>query len=89
MQIQSWQLRAGSLKNMQIHTAELPPPAAHEVQVVVKSIGLNFADIFAIWGLYGATPKDEFVPGLEYAGIVAAVGNDVKNVKTGDSVMVL
>ncbi|HMR43272.1 MAG TPA: zinc-binding dehydrogenase [Saprospiraceae bacterium] len=87
MQIQSWQLRAGSLKNMQIRSAELPPPAAHEVQVAVKSIGLNFADIFAIWGLYGATPQGEFVPGLEYAGIMTAVGQDVKNVKPGDRVM--
>jgi alcohol dehydrogenase len=38
--------------------------------VAVRAIGLNFADVFAIWGLYGATHKGSFTPGLEYAGVV-------------------
>jgi alcohol dehydrogenase len=32
--------------------------------------GLNFADVFAVQGLYSATPPGPFVPGLELAGIV-------------------
>ncbi|WP_350178238.1 zinc-binding dehydrogenase [Phaeodactylibacter sp.] len=65
----------------------LPPPAEEEVQVEVKAIGLNFADIFAIWGLYGATPEGYFTPGLEYAGIVTAAGSRVEGVRVGDRVM--
>lgn len=38
--------------------------------VEVKSVGLNYADIFAIMGLYSATPKGSFIPGLEFSGIV-------------------
>ena len=44
------------------------------MQIVVEAIGLNFADIFACLGMYSATPKGSFVPGLEYAGTIAAVG---------------
>ncbi|MEO0007545.1 MAG: hypothetical protein RJA20_1741, partial [Bacteroidota bacterium] len=37
--------------------------------------------------LYGATPKGAFTPGLEYAGIVEQVGQDVAHLKPGDRVM--
>jgi alcohol dehydrogenase len=66
---------------------ELPAPKSDEVSISVKAIGLNFADVFAIWGLYGATPKGAFTPGLEYAGIVEQVGQDVTHLKPGDRVM--
>ncbi len=78
---------AGSINNLKLITEQLPPPAAFEVTVAVRAIGLNFADIFAMQGLYKATPKGSFVPGLEFSGVVVAVGNDVSSVKTGDHVM--
>ena len=53
----SYELKAGNIKNLQIVESPLTDPAPNEVSVAVKSIGLNFADIFAIWGLYSATPK--------------------------------
>lgn len=74
MQRQAYQLKAGRLANLKKITEELPAPQADEVCVAVKAIGLNFADIFAIWGLYAATPKGIFTPGLEYAGVIAKVG---------------
>jgi len=45
-------------------------PGEGQVRVGVEAIGLNLADVFAVLGLYGATPKGEFVPGLEYSGVV-------------------
>lgn len=80
-------LRAGSLANMKLREFTLPAPAPGEVRVAVRAVGLNFADIYAIWGLYGATPKGEFTPGLEYAGIVEAVGPGVHHLSPGDRVM--
>lgn len=80
-------LKAGNIKNLKIHTETLADPAADEVQIEVKAIGLNFADVFAIWGLYAAAPKDAFIPGLEYAGIVSKVGSAVDTVKEGDRIM--
>jgi len=86
-QRQIYRLKAGALSNMELREEELPPPAPGEVTVAVRAIGLNFADIFAIWGLYGATPEGVFTPGLEYAGRIMAVGEQVKDVAVGDRVM--
>lgn len=69
-----YQLKAGNIKNLKIIEEELPPPGPGEVQIEVRSIGFNFADLFAIWGLYSATPEGLFTPGLEYAGVVSAIG---------------
>jgi NADPH:quinone reductase-like Zn-dependent oxidoreductase len=55
--------------------------------VEVAAIGLNFADIFAVFGLYGATPSGSFVPGLEYSGTVRATGPGVHDLREGDKVM--
>lgn len=87
MQRKSYFLRAGNLKNMKLIEQELPDPSAQEVTVAVRTIGLNYADIFAIMGLYSATPKEAFIPGLEYAGEVLKVGKDVTRWKPGDQVM--
>jgi len=48
---------------------------------------LNFADLFAIQGLYSATPKGSFIPGLEYSGIILDKGKDVKDFEIGSKVM--
>ena len=87
MNYTAYSLKAGNLKNLKKKSSTLPMPKEHEVQVAVKSIGLNFADVFAIWGLYSATPKGEFVPGLEFAGEVTAVGVQVSKLSIGDRVM--
>ncbi len=87
MQRQSYQLKAGSIANLKLVTSELPDPIGDEVTIAVKAIGLNFADIFAMFGLYSATPKGTFIPGLEYSGEIIKVGPDVKTCKLGDKIM--
>ena len=79
--------KAGSIKDLQLQTETLTEPGAEEVCVKVHAIGLNFADIFAIQGLYSATPKGSFIPGLEFSGEVIAAGSAVQNLRTGDRVM--
>ena len=79
--------KAGSINNLKLIEEELSDPADNEVTVEVKAIGLNFADLFAIQGLYSATPKGSFIPGLEYAGIVVKTGKDVTNLKVNEKVM--
>lgn len=80
-------LKAGSINNLKLVTENLPEPAENEVTVEVRAIGLNFADIFAIQGLYSATPKDSFIPGLEYSGIVIKKGKEITEFKIGDKIM--
>ena len=82
-----YRLDAGKISNLKIQTFELPALQAGEVRVSVKAIGLNFADIFAIWGLYKAAPKTDFTPGLEYAGVIESVGEGVSQYRPGDRVM--
>lgn len=79
--------RAGSINYLKLQTEALPPPAPHEVCVQVKAIGLNFADIFAMQGLYSATPSGSFIPGLEFSGEVIAVGEQATAWQVGDRVM--
>jgi alcohol dehydrogenase len=79
--------KSGSIKDLQLQTETLEPPNLDEVCVKVNAVGLNFADIFAIQGLYSATPKGSFIPGLEFSGEVISVGNNVEEWKVGDKVM--
>jgi NADPH:quinone reductase-like Zn-dependent oxidoreductase len=79
--------KAGSIAHLTLQREDLEAPRADQVCVRVKAIGLNFADIFAIQGLYSATPKGPFIPGLEFSGEIIAVGEAVKEWKVGDKVM--
>ena len=73
-----WRLpRAGSLSRLQCRDEMLPDPGPGEVRVRVAAVGLNFADLFAAQGLYSATPRGSFIPGLECAGVVEALGPDL------------
>lgn len=83
----AYRLKAGNLNNLRQVEETLPPPPPGEVTVEVKAIGLNFADVSVILGLYSATPKGEFTPGLEVSGVVTQVGSGVSGVKPGDRVM--
>ncbi len=87
MEIQRYVVRPGSLEHLKLIEETLPPPDRDEVQVAVRAIGLNFADIFSIWGLYKAAPRQPFTPGLEFAGVVTAVGPQVTRIRVGDRVM--
>jgi NADPH:quinone reductase-like Zn-dependent oxidoreductase len=70
-----WRIdRAGSLDRLTRRAEALAAPGPGEARVSVRAIGLNFADIFACLGLYSATPKGSFVPGLEFSGVIEALG---------------
>jgi len=79
--------KAGSIDSLKFVSENLPEPGNNEVTIEVKVIGLNFADLFAIQGLYSATPKESFIPGLEYSGIIIKKGNDVNDFQVGDNIM--
>ena len=59
-----------------------PEPTAGpgEVLVEVKAAALNFPDVLMTRGLYQERPPLPFVPGLELAGVVSAVGEAFNNV---------
>ena len=64
---------------------DLAEPLAHEVLIDTKACGLCHSDLHFIDGTYPhALP---LVPGHEAAGVVRAVGSEVKTVKPGDHVV--
>jgi NADPH2:quinone reductase len=64
-----------------------PKYGAGEVLIEVKSAALNFPDILITQGKYQVRPEPPFVIGAECAGVVAAVGADVRAFKPGDRVI--
>jgi NADPH2:quinone reductase len=64
-----------------------PQPAAGEVVVEVSAAALNFADALMVRGSYQLRPPLPFIPGIELAGKVVALGEGVTRWKVGDRVM--
>lgn len=83
-----WRISApGSLDHLTRETEELGAPPPGHARIAVGAVGLNFADIAACLGLYSATPKGAFIPGLEFAGTVEAVADGASGVAPGDRVI--
>jgi len=78
----------GGPEVMRWEDAELPPPAAGEVRVRHTAIAFNFSDInVRRGGFYIAKPASfPLILGNEAAGVVAAVGSGVTEVRPGDRV---
>src|SRR5262245_9527150 len=51
-----------------------PAPGEREVLVRVAACGVNYSDLLQREGLYPGGPTPPFVPGVEAAGIVEALG---------------
>ncbi len=69
-----------------LETADIQPPTLKPDHVLVKiaACGVNFIDIYQRTGLYKVDLP--YVPGLEGAGTVEAVGKDVKQFISGETV---
>jgi NADPH2:quinone reductase len=66
-----------------------PQPKAGEVLVEIKAASLNFPDLLIVQNKYQHKPPLPFVPGSEYAGVVAAVGEGVTQLQVGQPVACL
>ncbi len=73
-------------KPLTIEQVPVPQPGAGEILVKVKACGVCHTDLHAADGDWPVRPSLPFTPGHEVAGIVAAVGPGVTNVKEGDRV---
>ncbi|HEY2367625.1 MAG TPA: NADPH:quinone oxidoreductase family protein [Polyangiaceae bacterium] len=71
---------------LRVDEVEEPKPGAGEVLIDVKAAGVNFPDVLLSRGKYQFKPPPPFSPGGEAAGVVKAVGPDVKNFVVGDRV---
>jgi alcohol dehydrogenase len=64
-----------------------PPPAAGEVQIRIKAIGLNHLDVWGWRGMAFAKRKMPLVVGVEAAGEISALGSGVSGFRVGDPVV--
>ncbi|WP_375579760.1 NAD(P)H-quinone oxidoreductase [Marivirga tractuosa] len=82
--------KPGGPKVLQLEKRDSPKVKANEVLIEVKAAGVNRPDVFQRMGGYPApegAPDD--IPGLEVAGVIKEVGNDVTQWKVGDKVCAL
>src|SRR5882757_8206693 len=80
---------AGAPEVMKIATGPLPAPKPDEVLIRVQAAGVNRPDIAQRQGAYPPPPGASPVLGLEVAGEVAAIGNQVTTLAVGDHVCAL
>jgi NADPH2:quinone reductase len=66
----------------------IPDPAQGEIRVRIAGCGLNFADLLMQKGTYQDTPEPPFVPGMEVAGRIDALGAGVEGFEIGQRVAV-
>ncbi len=85
--------RYGSVQNLKLEKVPKPIPAANEVLVKVHSAAVNDWDWCLVRGtpiyirlLYGLFNPKIKIPGVDMAGTVEAVGENVTTFKAGDAV---
>jgi putative PIG3 family NAD(P)H quinone oxidoreductase len=78
----------GGPEVLEVAEVDDPVAGAEEVLVAVHATALNRADLLQRMGLYpNPFPDGPEIPGLEFAGVVEAVGTRVRSWKVGDRVM--
>ena len=70
-------------------TRPRPRPQAGEVLIAVAAAGVNRPDMLQRKGAYNPPPGASDIPGLEVAGTIAAVADDVTGWRVGDGVCAL
>lgn len=78
----------GTSENLQLAELALPAISATDVRVKLYAAGVNPSDVYTSTGTYAIKPSLPYIPGLDGAGIVDAVGEAVTNVQVGDRVFV-
>ncbi|MBU3892206.1 zinc-dependent alcohol dehydrogenase family protein [Serratia rhizosphaerae] len=81
--------RTGGPEVLEVVDVEVPAPAAGEVQIRVRAIGLNRAEIMYRNGQYVIAPEFPARLGYEAAGVVEVVGENVEGFAKGDVVSVI
>ncbi|HEV7327817.1 MAG TPA: zinc-binding dehydrogenase [Bosea sp. (in: a-proteobacteria)] len=78
--------RFGGPEVLGIVEIETPSPGPGEVLIAVGAVGINFFEVMMRQDRYAVTPRLPFVPGVEIAGTIAALGEGVTTFAAGDRV---
>ncbi len=72
---------------MEMREVATPEPNPGEVLIRNEAWGVNFVDYLMCQGGYQLRPNPPFMPGMESAGRVVALGNGVEGIQIGDALM--
>jgi len=72
----------GGPEQLKLVTVSVGEPGPDEIRIRHHAVGLNFIDVYQRSGLYPMTLPQQL--GMEAAGVVEAVGEDVTHLKVGD-----
>ncbi|MDP3298968.1 MAG: NADPH:quinone oxidoreductase family protein [Phenylobacterium sp.] len=78
---------AGDYAGCVLKDVETPAPGPGEVRVLVRAAAVNFPDLLQTRGEYQHKPPLPFIPGMEIAGEVEALGEGVEDFQIGDPVV--
>src|SRR5216683_4963248 len=77
----------GEPEVMQLEEVPDPQPGPGQVVVRVQAVGVNPVETYIRSGIY-PKPPTPYTPGNDGAGVIAAIGPDVKGVAVGDRVYI-
>jgi NADPH2:quinone reductase len=75
----------GGPEVLRFEDVEVGSPGPGQALIRQTSVGLNFIDVYFRSGMY-PPPQLPFIPGLEGAGVVEAVGEGVREVQVGQRI---
>jgi NADPH:quinone reductase len=73
---------------LQIEEVPDPKPGPGQVLVRIRAAGVNPYDVYMRSGAYAAAPPLPYTPGADAAGVVEAVGEEVRGVAAGQPVYI-
>ncbi|OMC21986.1 sulfolipid-1 biosynthesis phthioceranic/hydroxyphthioceranic acid synthase [Mycobacterium colombiense] len=76
----------GDLETMELTAFQRVSPEAGEIEVKVSAAGINYGDVLLAIGRYPSIDGDIPQLGMDFAGVVSAVGPDVTTHRVGDRV---
>ncbi|GGL98843.1 NADPH:quinone oxidoreductase family protein [Deinococcus aerophilus] len=68
---------------LSVQTQPDPTPGPGEVVMEVRAAGVNYPDALMVMGQYQIKPPLPFIPGAEAAGVIVAVGENVRHLHVG------
>ncbi len=81
-----WVEQVGEPETMQLRDLPVPPLKPGFVRLKVEAVGINFADVLAVQGKYLTPTQTPMIPGMEFAGMVEALGEGVSGFVVGQQV---
>ncbi len=77
----------GILDSLELRAMERTQPAAGQVEIEVRAVGLNFMNVLSALGAYPGYANGVGPLGIECSGVVSAIGEGVSSLQIGDEVI--